>query len=100
MCIYCLLNSFFAFIDIYQHLKTNLAKRCDRGGNCDNRQIRRCIGCRLARCLAMGMKPDYIRQLRIKSIQRRIDKIPKDKQLLKFSETLDPFQALAVFPHL
>ena len=41
----------------------------------------------------MGMKPDYIRQLRIKSIQRRIDKIPKDKQLLKFSETLDPFQA-------
>ena len=44
----------------------------------------------------MGMKPDYIRQLRIKSIQRRIDKIPKDKQLLKFSETLDPFQALAV----
>ena len=38
------------------------------------------------------MKQDYIRQLRIKSIQRRIEKIPKDKQLLKFSETLDPFQ--------
>ena len=38
------------------------------------------------------MKQDYIRQLRIRSIQRRIDKIPKDKQLLKFSETLDPFQ--------
>lgn len=38
------------------------------------------------------MKPDYIRQLRIKSIQRRIEKIPKEKQLLKFSETLDPFQ--------
>jgi len=73
-------------------LENNLTQRCDRGGNCDNRQIRRCIGCRLARCLAMGMKPDYIRQLRIKSIQRRIDKIPKDKQLLKFSETLDPFQ--------
>ena len=69
-----------------------LFQKCDRVVPCDNRQIRRCIGCRLAKCLKVGMKQDYIRQLRIRSIQRRIDKIPKDKQLLKFSETLDPFQ--------
>jgi hypothetical protein len=36
----------------------------------------------------MGMKGDYIRQLRIKSIRRRIEKIPKGSQLMKFSETL------------
>lgn len=73
-------------------LENNLTQKCDRVVPCDNRQIRRCIGCRLAKCLKVGMKQDYIRQLRIRSIQRRIDKIPKDKQLLKFSETLDPFQ--------
>lgn len=38
------------------------------------------------------MKGDYIRQLRIKSIRRRIERIPKDSQLMNFSETLDPFQ--------
>lgn len=38
------------------------------------------------------MKGDYIRQLRIKSIRRRIEKIPKGYELLNFSETLDPFQ--------
>lgn len=38
------------------------------------------------------MKSDYVRELNIKRIRRRIQKIPRHSQLLKFSETLDPFQ--------
>ena len=71
-------------------LDNNLFRQCDPA-QC-KRDIKRCISCRYARCIAVGMKPDYVRQLRIKSIQRRIDKIPKNKQLLNFSATLDPFQ--------
>ena len=77
-------------------LKKNLyiphLKKCDRGRNCRGKQIRRCIYCRLQQCQAVGMKGDYIRQLRIKSIRRRIEKIPKGYEMMKFSETLDPFQ--------
>ena len=38
------------------------------------------------------MKANYVRELNIKRIRRRIEKIPKHQRLLKFSETLDPFQ--------
>jgi len=73
-------------------LENNLTQKCDRGRNCRDKQIRRCIYCRLQQCQAVGMKGDYIRQLRIKSIRRRIEKIPKGYEMMKFSETLDPFQ--------
>merc|ERR1711937_921373 len=49
-------------------LENNLTQKCDRGGNCKLKQIRRCIFCRLKKCQDVGMKGDYIRQLRIKSI--------------------------------
>ena len=38
------------------------------------------------------MNADYIRDLRIRSIRRRIQKIPTNGQLMKFSETLGNFQ--------
>lgn len=73
-------------------LENNLTQKCDRGGACYGKFIRRCIDCRLAKCELVGMNADYIRDLRIRSIRRRIQKIPTNGQLMKFSETLDPFQ--------
>ena len=38
------------------------------------------------------MNADYIRQLQLKTIRRKIEKVPKGFQLIKFSKTLNPFQ--------
>ena len=59
---------------------------------CADNLRRFCSGCRLRQCLEVGMKANYVRELNIKRIRRRIEKIPKHHRLLKFSETLDPFQ--------
>ena len=40
------------------------------------------------KCELVGMNADYIRDLRIRSIRRRIQKIPTNGQMMKFSETL------------
>ena len=62
---------------------------------CAENLRRFCSGCRLRQCLEVGMKANYVRELNIKRIRRRIEKIPKHQRLLKFSETLDPFQVLS-----
>jgi hypothetical protein len=38
------------------------------------------------------MKANYVRELNIKRIRRRISKIDPQQRMAKFSETLDPFQ--------
>ena len=65
---------------------------CENTEACSIALRRYCSGCRLHQCLAMGMKADYVRELNIKRIRRRIEKIPQPLRLMKFSETLDPFQ--------
>jgi len=73
-------------------LENKLSEVCENTEVCSVALRRYCSGCRLHQCLAMGMKADYVRELNIKRIRRRIEKIPQPSRLMKFSETLDPFQ--------
>ena len=62
------------------------------GHKCAMFQRRLCSGCRLQTCLENGMKANYVRELNIKRIRRRISKIAPSQRLFRLSETLDPFQ--------
>ena len=73
------------------NIKSNF-QQCESNEDCADNLRRYCSGCRLRQCLEVGMKANYVRELNIKRIRRRIEKIPKHERLLKFSETLDPFQ--------
>jgi len=73
-------------------LENKLSTQCESNDVCADNLRRFCSGCRLRQCLEVGMKANYVRELNIKRIRRRIEKIPKHHRLLKFSETLDPFQ--------
>jgi len=76
-------------------LENNLSQRCeiaDSGKQCDIKLRRFCAGCRLRQCLDSGMRANYVRELNMKRMKRRVSKLPSNNRLSRFSEILDPFQ--------
>ncbi|CAG5110957.1 Oidioi.mRNA.OKI2018_I69.chr2.g5303.t1.cds [Oikopleura dioica] len=76
-------------------LENNLSQHCeiaDTGKQCDIKLRRFCAGCRLRQCLDSGMRANYVRELNMKRMKRRVGKLPAKNRLSRFSEILDPFQ--------